>query len=116
MLLTVERMTWSMATGRYKDSVLISVRSNREKARAGMMARRIVGSGGTAGGHDTVAGGQVSCEDRTDRQCEEIEGRLVEAFFRIRGKPEDGEVTPLVPPVATDREPRRPDEAERESA
>jgi nanoRNase/pAp phosphatase (c-di-AMP/oligoRNAs hydrolase) len=112
MLLTVERMTWSMATGRYRDSILISVRSNREKARAGMVARRIVGSSGTAGGHDTVAGGQVSCEDKTDKQCEETESRLLETFFRIRGKPEGGEVTPLVAP---EREPRRPEEAERAS-
>jgi len=105
MLLTLERMTWSAATGRYKDTLLVSVRTTRAKGRAGTVARRIVGAGGTAGGHDTVAGGQLDCEDKTDRQCGEMEERVIEAFFRIRGKPEAGELTPLVAPEKEERPP-----------
>jgi nanoRNase/pAp phosphatase (c-di-AMP/oligoRNAs hydrolase) len=110
MLLTLERMTWSLATGRYRDTVLVSVRTTRVKGRAGAVARRFVGSGGTAGGHDMVGGGQVDCEDKTEKQRDEIEHRIVETFFRLRGKPEAGESTPL---VAAEKEERRAEEEPR---
>jgi nanoRNase/pAp phosphatase (c-di-AMP/oligoRNAs hydrolase) len=107
MLLTLERMTWSLATGRYKGNVLVSVRTTNVNGRAGTVARRIVGSGGTAGGHDMVGGGQVDCEDKPEKQRDEMEHRIVETFFRVRGKPETGELTPLMAP---EKEERRADE------
>lgn len=110
MMLTLQRMTWSAATGRFRDTILVSVRTTRAKGRAGMVARRIAGSGGTAGGHDMVAGGQVDCEGKTEKQRDELEWKIVESFFRIRGKPEGGELTPL---VAAEKEDRRAEDASR---
>jgi nanoRNase/pAp phosphatase (c-di-AMP/oligoRNAs hydrolase) len=113
MLLTLERMTWSIATGRYKDTLLFSVRTTRVKGGAGKVARRIAGSGGTAGGHDMVAGGQVDLEGKSEKQRDEMEHRIIEALFRARGKPETGELTPLVAP---EKEERHAEEAQRPAA
>lgn len=107
ILLNLERMTWSIATGRYKGTILFSIRTTRAKGRAGGVARKIAGSGGTAGGHDMFAGGQIDGEGRSEKQRDEMEWRIIESFFRIRGKPEGGELTPLVP---SERE-RRPEES-----
>jgi nanoRNase/pAp phosphatase (c-di-AMP/oligoRNAs hydrolase) len=103
MLLTLERMTWSIVTGRYKDTILFSIRTTRVKGRAGRVARMIAGSGGTAGGHDMFAGGQMDGEGKSEKQRDDVERRIVESFFRIRGKPEGGELTPLVPSARDDR-------------
>ena len=112
MMLTLERMTWSLATGRYKDTIMISLRTTRVKGAAGKVARRVIGSGGTAGGHDMVAGGQMDCSGRAEKQCDEIETKLIETFFRLRGKPDSGELTPLVAVEEQKQEEKRPDESD----
>jgi len=98
MMLTLRRMTWSMSTGRHKDTILVSLRTTRVKANAGRVAGRVIGRMGTAGGHDMVAGGQITCSGMTEKQRDELEEVVVDAFFRVLGKPEGGEITPLVPP------------------
>jgi nanoRNase/pAp phosphatase (c-di-AMP/oligoRNAs hydrolase) len=100
MLLSLKRISWAMCTGRYKDTVLMSLRTSRAKGRAGTVARRVVGAGNTAGGHDMIAGGQVDCTGKTEPERDTMERRLVENFFRRMGKPESGELTRLVPPDA----------------
>ena len=97
MMLTLRRMTWSLSTGRHKDLILVSLRTTRAKGKAGRLAGRVVGSMGTAGGHDMVAGGQIACAGMNEKQREELEQRVVDTFFRLLGKPEGGELTPLVP-------------------
>lgn len=98
MLLTLKRISWSLCTGRYKDTVLMSLRTTRAKGKAGKVARRIVGTAGTAGGHDMVAGGQVDCSGKGEDQRTEMESRIVDSFFRLMGKQEGGEATLLLPP------------------
>jgi nanoRNase/pAp phosphatase (c-di-AMP/oligoRNAs hydrolase) len=105
MMLTLRRMTWAAATGRHKDTILVSLRTTRVTGKAGRLARRIVSAMGTAGGHDMVAGGQISCAGMTEKQRDELEARVVETFFRTLGKPEGGELTPLVPAEKEKEEP-----------
>jgi nanoRNase/pAp phosphatase (c-di-AMP/oligoRNAs hydrolase) len=97
-LLSLRRISWAMCTGRYKDTILMSLRTSRAKGRAGTVARRIVGPGNTAGGHDMIAGGQVDCTGKTEAERLSMERKLVENFFRRMGKQESGELTRLVPP------------------
>jgi nanoRNase/pAp phosphatase (c-di-AMP/oligoRNAs hydrolase) len=106
MLLGLKRISWALCTGRYKDTILISLRTSRAKGRAGTLARKIVGAGNTAGGHDMIAGGQVDCAGKSEKERDEMERRLIEAFFRRMGKQETGELTSLLPPS----EERKPDE------
>ncbi len=103
LMLTLQRMTWSICTGRHKDTILMSLRTTRVKGKAGTVARSVIGASGTAGGHDMVAGGQITCAGMTEKQRDELEHKAIETFFRTRGKPESGELTPLVAPEAEDK-------------
>ncbi|HVP57903.1 MAG TPA: DHHA1 domain-containing protein [bacterium] len=96
MMLMLRRMTWSLATGRHKDTILVSLRTTRVSGKAGRMARQMIGAIGTAGGHEMVAGGQITSAGMTEKQRDELEAKVVETFFRMLGKPEGGELTPLV--------------------
>jgi nanoRNase/pAp phosphatase (c-di-AMP/oligoRNAs hydrolase) len=109
MLLELRRISWALCTGRYKDTILLSLRTSRAKGRAGTVARRIVGAGNTAGGHDMIAGGQVDCSGKSEQERDEMERRLIETFFRKMGKQETGELTSLLPPT----EEKKPGEAGR---
>lgn len=103
MLLGLKRISWALCTGRYKDTILISIRTSRVKGRAGTIARRVVGPGNTAGGHDMIAGGQVDCAGRSEKERDDIEMKLIDTFFKIMGRHEGGELTGLVPPEEGDR-------------
>lgn len=98
MLIMLKRITWCLCTGRYKDQILLSLRTSRVKGGAGKMARRIVGSTGTAGGHDMIAGGQVDCAGKSEAERDQMERKLIETFFRLMGKQNGGEVSVLFPP------------------
>jgi nanoRNase/pAp phosphatase (c-di-AMP/oligoRNAs hydrolase) len=98
LLIMLRRITWCLCTGRYKDTILISLRTSRVKGRAGKLARRVVGSTGTAGGHDMIAGGQVDCTGKTEAERDQMERKLIESFLRLMGKQNAGEVSILFPP------------------
>jgi nanoRNase/pAp phosphatase (c-di-AMP/oligoRNAs hydrolase) len=103
MLLSLKRISWCLCTGRYKDQILFSVRTSRVKGRAGMIARRVAGSSGTAGGHDMIAGGQVDCTGKTEAERDQMERKIVETFFRLMGRQEGGELSDLLPPDESER-------------
>lgn len=56
-LLTLEKMRWSICTGRYKGQLHVSLRSTNPKARAGRLLRKLLG--GSGGGHQMIAGGAI---------------------------------------------------------
>jgi hypothetical protein len=103
MMLTLRRMSWSLCTGQYKDTILLSLRTTRAKGKAGAVAKKIAGSAGSAGGHDMVAGGQIGCAGLDESERDELDKKAVETFFRLMGKPESGELTPLVPGEREDK-------------
>jgi nanoRNase/pAp phosphatase (c-di-AMP/oligoRNAs hydrolase) len=103
MLIALNRISWCMCTGRYKNTILLSLRTTREKGRAGVLARKIVRPIGTAGGHDMIAGGQVDCTGRSEEERDEMEKRLIANFFRFIGKPGSGELGRLLPPPAAEK-------------
>ena len=104
MLIALNRISWCMCTGRYKNTILLSLRTTREKGRAGVLARKIVRSIGTAGGHDMIAGGQVDCAGKSEDERDEMERKIIANFFRFIGKPGTGELSRLLPPGPADKE------------
>jgi nanoRNase/pAp phosphatase (c-di-AMP/oligoRNAs hydrolase) len=104
MLIMLKRISWCLCTGRYKDTVILSLRTTRSKGRAGMIARRVIGPGGTAGGHDMVAGGQLDCSGKSEQERDEMERKIVDTFFKIMGRQESGELSGLIP---SEEEPKR---------
>ena len=50
---------WVICIGIHKDDLVLSVRSRSHQIGAGKLAQRIIGDLGSAGGHGTMAGGQI---------------------------------------------------------
>ncbi len=58
LLLRMQDCRWVLCLGTYQDTLILSVRT-RNKRGAGQLVRAIVGDRGTAGGHSSMAGGQI---------------------------------------------------------
>ncbi|HTL69763.1 MAG TPA: DHH family phosphoesterase [Candidatus Eisenbacteria bacterium] len=97
-MLRCERMTWAMCLGRYKDKIVVSIRTTNIKGGAGRFLRRLIGKRGTAGGHGMIAGGQVTCQTMEHDRCTRIEDELIQDFLKKLGYREVSEMTPLLVP------------------
>ncbi len=95
-MLRLERISWSMCLGRYKDKIIVSIRTTNTKGEAGRFLRRLIGKKGTAGGHGMIAGGQVICSTMEHDTCTKIEEELIQNFLKKLGYKEPGDMTPLL--------------------
>lgn len=77
LFMRVEGVEWTVASGRYHDDLLLSVRTYRPDAHAGRLVRRTVGDRGSAGGHGMLAGAQLPVGNLSDAAIDE----LVEVVF-----------------------------------
>ena len=59
LLLRLEGVHWVICLGLYKDHLILAVRSRNRHGGAGTFAQAIIAGQGTAGGHGTMAGGQI---------------------------------------------------------
>ena len=64
LLLRLQGTQWVMCMGTYQETLILAVRTRRPRGGAGQLVRSIVGDRGTAGGHGTMAGGQVPLQDQ----------------------------------------------------
>lgn len=64
LLLRLEESEWVVCMGLYQETLMISVRLHKRQRGAGQLVRAIVGSDGTAGGHGTIAGGQIPLDNQ----------------------------------------------------
>ncbi|MCG3175735.1 MAG: manganese-dependent inorganic pyrophosphatase [Candidatus Omnitrophica bacterium] len=94
-MLRLERMSWCMCLGRYRDKIIVSIRTTNQQGRAGRFLRSLLGKRGTAGGHGMIAGGQVPCSMEHE-SCTRLEEELVKDFMRKLGYKEDAAMTPLL--------------------
>lgn len=80
-LLRVKNITWSLCIGSYGDNIYISLRTSNIEANASKMMKKIIPRYGTAGGHDMVAGAQVSMDQKMKKNPgwikKEIVGRML---------------------------------------
>lgn len=95
-MLRCERISWAICLGRYKDRIIVSVRTTNIKAKAGNFLRRLIGKKGTAGGHGMIAGGQITCTTMEHEHCTKIEEEFVQSFLKKLGYKEPGEMTPIL--------------------
>jgi nanoRNase/pAp phosphatase (c-di-AMP/oligoRNAs hydrolase) len=85
LMLRLENVSWAICLGIFEDRIVISVRTDVSDARAGRLVRSIVGRNGTAGGHDTMAGGRVHLPDATPAERVASLHTLVPRFLRELG-------------------------------
>ena len=82
-LLRLKGIRWVICLGAYGDSLNLAVRVRHAKGGAGQLARAIVGTAGTAGGHGTMAGGQIRLDGREPADVAARLGQAVLAYFDI---------------------------------
>jgi nanoRNase/pAp phosphatase (c-di-AMP/oligoRNAs hydrolase) len=63
LLTRLEKVEWVLCTGVYRNKLLLAVRAPGRQGGAGVLVRAIVQDSGSAGGHGTMAGGQVPLSD-----------------------------------------------------
>jgi nanoRNase/pAp phosphatase (c-di-AMP/oligoRNAs hydrolase) len=81
-LLRLKGAQWSCTLGRHQNTIILSLRTTDPWAHAGSLIRRAVEGLGTAGGHGTMAGGQIPVTDET---CEEITKELWQRVIKAIG-------------------------------
>jgi nanoRNase/pAp phosphatase (c-di-AMP/oligoRNAs hydrolase) len=82
LLLSHERMTWSICSGFFGDELLLSARSSSVRAKLGQLLRRLVHKKGTAGGHELSAGAQIDCQGLSQAERLRLEESLLMDFIR----------------------------------
>lgn len=88
-LLRLREITSSVCLGRHRHTLAISLRTTDPLAHAGYAIRRAIEGLGTAGGHGTMAGGQVPV---TDDNAEEIAAEVTRRLLAELGaESEEGE-------------------------
>lgn len=94
LLLRLEGVRWVVCMGAYEEHLYVSVRARSEEADAEALAREIIGEAGTAGGRNTLAGGQMPLNGADAQQmAEEVRLRTL-AYLEV---PPSMEGNPLVP-------------------
>jgi nanoRNase/pAp phosphatase (c-di-AMP/oligoRNAs hydrolase) len=97
LLLTLERITWSICLGRYKNMLVMSIRTTNVRGKADRRIRRLIGRRGAAGGHDMMAGAHIDCTDKTPAEWTQLEKELIMRFLHLLGHKSVAELVPLVP-------------------
>jgi hypothetical protein len=64
ILLRLEKAYWVISMGLYRGSLVLSVRTRSQEPKAEELVRAIVAGEGSAGGHGTIAGGQIPLAGR----------------------------------------------------
>lgn len=82
-LLRLRGIEWVVCTGVYKDRLNLAVRTRGRRGGAGALAQDIVGKYGTAGGHGSMAGGQIPLKGRGAKRLASRLGRLALQHLEI---------------------------------
>jgi len=92
--LRLEEIRWVVCMGVYEDELYLSVRAREEDANAGEMAQVMVREIGSAGGRNTLAGGQVPLDGQDPEQLAHSLRRRALNYLKV---PLDLPGEPLVP-------------------
>jgi len=79
-LLRLERHTWALCTGRYRESLILSMRTTHKNGDAGELIKLLVPDNSMAGGHDQFAGGAIPLSREGNREMKEITWEISRKF------------------------------------
>ncbi len=83
ILSRLEGIQWVLCMGSYNDSLILAVRSRSRRAGAGQLVRAVVDNLGMAGGHGTMAGGQVPLRGADPAQLADQLGQRMLATLHV---------------------------------
>lgn len=79
-LLRLERHTWALCTGRFRDQLILSMRTTHKKGDAGELIKSLVPDMSMAGGHEQFAGGAIPLGREESREMKEINWEISRRF------------------------------------
>ena len=82
LFLRLQEVKWVICMGVYKDSLILSTRSRSRLLSAGFLIREIIGDLGVAGGHGTMAGGQIPLHNQNPSQLSDSLSRKAILFIK----------------------------------
>jgi nanoRNase/pAp phosphatase (c-di-AMP/oligoRNAs hydrolase) len=94
-LLRLEGMRWSCVMGDWQDTLYVSIRTSDPDGDAGVAIRNAVAGMGSAGGHASMAGGQIPMPRYTESEKETVKRAFLDALLPATGVA-DGDPEPLV--------------------
>jgi nanoRNase/pAp phosphatase (c-di-AMP/oligoRNAs hydrolase) len=74
---------WVVCLGAHKEHLNVAIRSRHQRGGAGRLAQEVIGPLGTAGGHGSMAGGQVPLDGRDPDALARQISQAVLAYFNI---------------------------------
>lgn len=83
LLLRNEESDWALCYGVYEDRMLLSIRTSDLKSDAGEIIERIVGKRGTAGGHSTMAGGQIPLGKVSEKEKKNLAEQILRRYLKV---------------------------------
>ena len=89
LLMRMENVSWVICLGIFEEVGVMSVRAADSNARAGRLVRVIAGRSGSAGGHNTMAGGRIHLPNKTPAERIAELHALVPRFLKELGAGED---------------------------
>jgi nanoRNase/pAp phosphatase (c-di-AMP/oligoRNAs hydrolase) len=82
-LLRLKGIQWVVCLGAHKEHLNIAIRSRHQRGGAGRLAQAVINDLGTAGGHGSMAGGQVRLNNRDPEILANQISQAVLAYFNI---------------------------------
>ena len=89
LLMRMEHVSWVVCLGIFQDQGVMSVRAVDSNAKAGRLVRIIAGRSGSAGGHNTMAGGRIHLPNKTPAERIAELHALVPRFLKELGAGDD---------------------------
>ena len=81
LLLRLEQIEWVICMGVYQNTLLLAVRAPSQIRDAGDLAQAVVGQEGLAGGHSSMAGGQIPLKGKNPEEIVvQIRQRVLQAL------------------------------------
>lgn len=85
LFMQLEGVEWTVALGRFEDKLLLSLRTFDTSAHAGHLVRTVIGPRGTAGGHGSLAGGQVGLRSLSDEDADALRQEILDEILDALG-------------------------------
>ncbi len=99
LFLQLEGVDWTVVLGRFEGKLLLSLRTYDPTAHAGGLVRAVIGKRGTAGGHGSLAGGQVDVSSLPEDEVEALRSAVLGDLLDALGAGEEPG-RPLIAPAA----------------
>jgi nanoRNase/pAp phosphatase (c-di-AMP/oligoRNAs hydrolase) len=85
LFLRLEGIQWTLACGRYRDKIWVSIRTSQTALRAEDVMKGITEELGTGGGHGLSAGGQVLLQKGNQAEQRAVQKTIRDRYLKFIG-------------------------------